>query len=147
MSIKALRIGIEIEVLLCAKTKKDQWKSSDDEFAQSLVDYYNSQVCDTTGLAKMRYLSDLGHASDDPTSFADWSIIVDGSIGLTESRYEFLKSSSWQPCEEIHAPSPSCANMYCARGFRICITHFTLRARQLMAQGYTLAFSDGSELR
>ena len=147
MPIKALRIGIEIEVLLCAKTMKDQCKSSSEDFAQSLVDYYNSKVCGTAGLAEMRYALDLSHASDDPTNFMYWSLTEDGSIGLTEGRYKLLRSPSLRPCEEILAPSPSRANVYCARGSRICITHFTLRIHQLMAPESALAFPDYSELR
>ena len=127
MSIKALRIGIEIEVLLCAKNIKDQCKSSSEDFAQSLVDYYNSKVCGTAGLAEMRYVLDLFRAGDDPKYFTYWSLKEDGSIGLTEGHYKLLRPPSLRPCEEILAPSPSRANAYCARGFRICITHFTLR--------------------
>ena len=107
MSIKALRIGIEIEVLLCAKRMEDQCKSSSQDVAQSLVDYYNSEVCGTSGtagLAELRYVLDLLHASDDPTKFTYWFLMEDGTIDLTEDRYKLLRPSSLQPCEEILAP-------------------------------------------
>ena len=104
MAIEALRIGIEIEVLLCAKRIKDQRKSSSQDFAQNLVDYYNSKVCGTAGQAKIRYVLDLCHANDDPTNFTYWSLIEDGSIDLTEGRYKLLRSSSLRPCEEILTP-------------------------------------------
>ena len=147
MSIKALRIGIETEVLLRAKRMEDQCKSCSQDFAQSLVDYYNSKVCRAAGLAEMRYSFDLSHASDDPTYSTYWTVTEDGSIDLTEGHYRHLRSPSMRPCEEILAPSPSCANAYCARGSRIRITYITLRYHQLMAPETALAFSDYSELR
>ena len=98
MSVKALRIGIEIEVLLCAKRMKDQCNYSSNDFAESLVDYYNSKVCDTASQTEMRYVPDLSHASDDPTNSTYWSIMEDYSISQTESRYKLSKSSSLRPC-------------------------------------------------
>ena len=112
MFIKALRIGIEIEVLLCAKSIQDQRKSSTQDFAHSLVDHYNSKVCETTDQPMMLYALDLSHASDDPTNFAYWSLTEDSSIDLTEDRYRHLNASSLPPCEELLAPSLYRANIY-----------------------------------
>ena len=142
MSIDALRIGIEIEVLLCAKTIKDQRKISAPDFAQGLVDYYNSKVRNTAGLAEMRYVLNVSHASDDPTKSAYWLMMEDTTIDPTETRHKHLISSPLRPCKEVIAPSPSCANVHCASWFRICITHFKLRILQLMARESALAFSD-----
>ena len=99
MVISALRIGIEIEVLLCAKRMQDQSKHFPEDFAESLAQYYNSKVGDSAGRTKIRSALDTWHAGEDPTNFRYWSISEDGSISPNEDEYKHLKCSSIRPCE------------------------------------------------
>lgn len=106
MAISALRIGIEIEVLLCAKRMQDQCKPSSEEFAESLVQYYNIKSRDRAGRAEMRLALDMWHAGDDPTNFRYWCILEEASINPSEDRYKHLKTPSMRPCEGSRLPRP-----------------------------------------
>lgn len=90
MAIQALRIGIEIEVLLRAKRNQDHYKSSLWEFAEALIEYYNSKPKDTPGRL---VLSEAG--------LRDWSIVEDGSISRGEDLQKNAKDQSLPPppCE------------------------------------------------
>lgn len=94
MAISALRIGIEIEVLLCAKRMQDQYKSFE-EFAQGLVQYYNSEAEGRPGQPE------IGRALD--PNFRYWFITEDGSICLSEDYYEDVR-----PCEISGSFAISC---------------------------------------
>lgn len=80
MAVFSLRIGIETEVLLCALDMQDQCKGSIEEFANSLVQYYNTKAGENPGQIKMRMESDVWHASDNPENLALWSVVVEASI-------------------------------------------------------------------
>ena len=95
MAISALRIGIEIEVLLCAKRMQDQYKSCFEEFAQGLVQYYNSKARGSPGRPK------IGRAFD--PNFRYWFITEDGSICLSEDHYKDVR-----PCEISGSFAISC---------------------------------------
>lgn len=80
MTVSSLRIGIETEVLLCALEIEDQCKGSIEEFAKSLVQYYNTKVGERPDQIKMRMECDEWHASDNPENLQCWSVVVEASI-------------------------------------------------------------------
>lgn len=86
MAIQALRIGIEIEVVLCAKRMQDRHKTYLVEFAEGLIQYYNSKAKGRPGEPKMNEFFDQ--------NFRYWSIMEDGSIGLNKDHYKGVR-----PCE------------------------------------------------
>lgn len=100
MAISALRIGIEIEVLLCAKRKQDQCKSSFDEFAEGLSQYYNSKARGKPGRPKI-----CGKFDPD---FQYWSTIRDSSISMNEDLYEDVECQSIRPCKISGSFAISC---------------------------------------
>ena len=80
MAVSSLRIGIETEVLLCALDMQDQCKASIEEFAEGLVQHYNTKVGENPGQINMRMESDEWHASDNPVNLTLWSVVVEASI-------------------------------------------------------------------
>lgn len=101
MAVSSLRIGIETEVLLCAKDMQDQCKGSLEEFAKSLVRHYNTRVREERpGQTEMRMAFDTWHASEDPTNFRYWSVIDEISIDPDEDHCKQLSCSSMRPCED-----------------------------------------------
>ena len=80
MAVSSLRIGIETEVLLCALDMQDQCKGSIEEFAEGLVQYYNTKVGEKPGQVKIRMDSEVWHASGNPENLTLWSVVVEASI-------------------------------------------------------------------
>ena len=108
MAISALQIGIETEVFLCAIRMKDQCKPCHEDFARSLVEYYNSKVRNRARRSRteIRYSFDAWHASDEDNNWRYWSIVEDGSMSLENSRYLHMKTPSMRPCEDSRLLRP-----------------------------------------
>ena len=101
MAVSSLRIGIETEVLLCAHIMQDQCKGNLEDFAESLVHYYNKKIRQNTGQIEIRSAFDTCHASDDPINFRYWSVMHDMSIDPDEGHCKHLSCSSKRPCEGL----------------------------------------------
>ena len=99
MAVSSLRMGIEIEVLLCAKKMQDQCKASPEEFAKSLARHYNANVRRRPGQIEMRLAFDTWHSSEDPTNFRYWSVLEESSIDSDEGHCKSLSCSSMRPCK------------------------------------------------
>ena len=90
MAVYALRIGIEIEVLLRAINMADQCKSSREEFAEGLTQHYNTKVRDISGQIEMRMSFHTWHAMDDPVNIHYWAVTDEASIDLDEDHCKHL---------------------------------------------------------
>lgn len=106
MTVSSLRIGIETEVLLCAKDKQDQCKGSYKEFAKGLVRHYNTKLRDGPGQIEMRTAFDTWHASEDPINFRFWSVVEEMSIDPDEDHCKHLSCLSMRPCEDYWPLAP-----------------------------------------
>ena len=112
MVVSSLRIGIETEVLLCAHILRDQCKGNLEDFAEGLVQYYNTKIRQKTDQIEMRTAFDTCHASDDPINFRYWSVMNDMSIDPDEGHCKHLSRSSKRPCEGpwlVTTPILTCA--------------------------------------
>ena len=98
MAVSYLRIGIEIEVLLCANILQDQCKGNLKDFAQGLIHFYNTQIRQSTGQTELRSAFGKCHASEDPINFQYWSVMNDMSIDPDEGHCKHLSRSSKRPC-------------------------------------------------
>ena len=99
MAVSSLRIGIETEVLLHANNMQDQCKGTLQEFAEGLVQHYNTKVGERPGQCEMRMSFDTSHASDDPINFRYWSVVDETSIDPDEDHCKYLSCSSMRPFE------------------------------------------------
>ena len=99
MAVSYLRIGIEIEVLLCAHLMQDQCKGNIEDFAESLIKSCNTKIRQNTGQIEMRSAFGMCHASEDPINFRYWSVMNDMSIDPDEGHCKHLSRSSKRPCE------------------------------------------------
>ncbi|KAM0805111.1 putative amidoligase enzyme-domain-containing protein [Usnea florida] len=111
MAVSSLRIGIETEVLLCAHNLQDQCKGTLEDFAEALIQYYNTMVRQNIGQIEMRSAFGTCHASDDPINFRYWSVMNDMSIDPDEGHWglEFASpiiryeaGSSWRQGLKSH---------------------------------------------
>ena len=102
MAVSSLRIGVEIEILLCAYHAQNQCKGSLEGFAVGLAQHYNTKVSERPGQTEMRVAFDTWHASENPTNFRYWSIVEESSIDPDEDHCKHLSCSSMRPCKAIY---------------------------------------------
>lgn len=136
MTVSSLRIGIETEFLLRALDMENQCKGTIEEFAEGLVQYYNTKIAKTAGQIPLRFESDHWHASDNSENLGCWSVVVEASIDPDSD-----------DCKHSMILSPSHAVLIDARGPRIRISHHPLRKGKLMAPEHPFTFPNPRELR